>query len=197
MTPSLLPAGPDAQHMLDPMSVVWFVCGGGCCLLCSIVTQTPHDVTTIGQAPAAIEPGTFIPHCGEAVNPWLRSIEAITRLRILSCLLLPSSSSLLTDAIPSVPLVPKIAQALLKDKSRVGAEVRNVSVWCAICAQCLCHRACMTTSQSLPRASHAIKVAQPRPTLFAVPRRMACPETVFFDRVKDKTSVCTCLNDSL
>ena len=30
MTPSLLPAGPDAQHMLDPssLSVVWFVCRG-------------------------------------------------------------------------------------------------------------------------------------------------------------------------
>ena len=52
-------------------------------------------------------------------------------------MLLPSISSLLTGPIPSVPLVSEIAQDLLKDMSQMGAEIRNVNVWCVICAQCL------------------------------------------------------------
>ena len=153
MTPSLLPAAePDAQHMLDPssMSVVWFACRGRCCLSCSFVPQTQQSdrhQRQLSQGPSFRR--VLKAHCGEAVNPWWHSMQAITRLRKVSCLLLPSISSLLTDPIPFVPLVPEIAQALLKDKSRMGAEVRNVSVWCAICAKCLCHRACITTSHSI------------------------------------------------
>ena len=112
--------------------------------------------------------------------------------------------SLLTDPIPSVPLVPEIAHSLLKDKSRLGAQVRTVSVWCVFCAQCLCQIACITTSHSLRTASHAVGVARPCSTLLSVlvsfcwPHTMLCPETVgFFDHVNDKTSVCTCLHDSL
>ena len=149
MSPLLLPAGPDAQQMLDPSSmiVVWFVCHARCCLSCSS-QQSDRQQRQLSQEPSFRR--VLKAHCGEAVNPWWRSIQAITRLGKLSCLSLPSVSSLLTNPIPSVPLVSEIAQALFfQHTSRMSADVRNVNVWCVICAQCLCHRACITTSQNI------------------------------------------------
>ena len=71
--------------------------------------------------------------------------------------------------------MPEIAQALLKEKSRMGAEVRNVSVQIA--------RRVFATGHAprLPTASHVVGVARPCSTLLAVlvpccwPRIMPCP----------------------
>ena len=101
--------------------------------------------------------------------------------------------------------MPEIAQAaLLKYKSRMGAEARNVSVWCVISAQCLYHRACIT---NFPQLSHSISSYRGGTAMFhascgACLILLATYYAVsgnrsFFDHVNDKMSVCTCLNDSL
>ena len=121
-----LPAEPGAQHMLDPssMSVVWFACRGRCCLSCSLVPQTQRSdryQRQLSQEPSYHR--VLKAHCGEAVNPWWRSIQAIVadhvprdwpdtswspRVRSVPVLRFGFECGELNDAKSGVPVVPLV-----------------------------------------------------------------------------------------